>query len=417
MRIVFLNLQKDRTFIVPLMEVLTGYAKIRKRTLKERFFLDELLKENIRVGVVVSKYATSFGNRFVREFLMRKVSDYALREARLCLKWNHIPLNKVDFITSGDELDEENDIVIGPVRWGEWQACADILNAFHGRKIIDMTHIYATSSEAQSVRAAAPDAIFAQTDFRKTGISRLFNKNYAWFDGKIMIFPFAFAERFRTIKDFDERQNKAIAIGTLAGYTCGDEYTEVYGEKVKYQPSRQMMFDNREENKEYYDSYISEYFERKRLDQTRGIKPIRMIKTLANIVYFDRQTNYFKFDMVEKFNEYKMAICGEDIHGNYGVGFVEAMACGCAYIGLDYDGYKDLGLISGVHFIGYDGTIDDLADKIRYYQRPENQGELKQIAAAGQKFVQEHFNASVAGKFVIDELKAWFDMKEGMNES
>ena len=64
----------------------------------------------------------------------------------------------------------------------------------------------------------------------------------------------------------------------------------------------------------------------------------------------------------EKFNEYKMCLIGEEILGVPGIGFVEGMACGCAYFGKrGY--YEDYGMKEGVHYIAYDGSPDDLLEK------------------------------------------------------
>ena len=87
--------------------------------------------------------------------------------------------------------------------------------------------------------------------------------------------------------------------------------------------------------------------------------------------------------MVEKFNDYKMHFLGEEILGVPGIGFVEGMACGSAYIGLDSPMYRDYGLIPGIHYISYDGTKEGLRKTVEYYQRPENQEELERIAKTG----------------------------------
>lgn len=113
--------------------------------------------------------------------------------------------------------------------------------------------------------------------------------------------------------------------------------------------------------------------------------------------------------MVEKFNEYKMAICGEDIHGIYGVGFVEAMSCGCAYIGLDSAAYRDLGMGPGVHYIGYDGTLPDPIEKIAYYKTEEHAEELFEIAQAGLKFAQEVLNKESVGDRMLHEIEEWIE--------
>jgi hypothetical protein len=63
-----------------------------------------------------------------------------------------------------------------------------------------------------------------------------------------------------------------------------------------------------------------------------------------------------------------MFIVPEEISGLPGIGFVEGMKCGTAFIGKECKMYSDLGLINGINYIGYDGTIGDLINKIIYYQ-------------------------------------------------
>ena len=113
-----------------------------------------------------------------------------------------------------------------------------------------------------------------------------------------------------------------------------------------------------------------------------------------------QQKKYFSFNMVEKFNDFKMCLVGEEILGVPGIGFVEGMSCGCAYIGQKLGYYEDYGMQEGVHYIGYDGTLEDLKAKITYYQQPENQEELERIANAGYEFAQKHFR----GEYVAEQL-------------
>ena len=106
-----------------------------------------------------------------------------------------------------------------------------------------------------------------------------------------------------------------------------------------------------------------------------------------------------------------MFVVPEEANDLPGIGFVEGMACGSAYIGLDDRMYKDIGLIPGKHYITYDGTLEDLKSKIIYYQK--NNDELEAIALAGCNFVRKNFNGnSVAKKFyndlLSDELKSSF---------
>lgn len=102
-----------------------------------------------------------------------------------------------------------------------------------------------------------------------------------------------------------------------------------------------------------------------------------------------------------------MCIVGEERYGIPGIGFVEGMACGCAYIGLNNGLYDQYGLQEGVHYIGYDGTLSDLKAKIEYWQKAENQERLESIARAGREYVRFNFNKQiVATHLLADLLKA-----------
>jgi glycosyltransferase involved in cell wall biosynthesis len=115
-------------------------------------------------------------------------------------------------------------------------------------------------------------------------------------------------------------------------------------------------------------------------------------------------------DIVEAYNNYKMFIVPEEIIDMPGIGFIEGMACGCAYIGKVDPMYQGIGLIEGVHYIGYDGTLDDLIAKISYYQ--EHEEELKVIARQGYNFVSENFNGDLVAKKLIEKLFELAKFKE-----
>ena len=83
-----------------------------------------------------------------------------------------------------------------------------------------------------------------------------------------------------------------------------------------------------------------------------------------------------------------MFVSPEEDCGLPSINWIEGMACGCAYLGRP-EFYQDYPMVDGVHFIAYDGTIDGLVEKIKYYQsRPQ---ELEQIAKNGQSFVEKTF--------------------------
>ena len=97
-----------------------------------------------------------------------------------------------------------------------------------------------------------------------------------------------------------------------------------------------------------------------------------------------------------------MFVVPEEIIGLPGIGFVEGMSCGSAYIGLRDPMYQDLGLLDGIHYIGYDGTINDLISKITYYQN--NEYELEKIAYNGYLFIKDKFQKDHVAKEFFNKI-------------
>lgn len=197
--------------------------------------------------------------------------------------------------------------------------------------------------------------------------------------------------------------NKAFSVGTIT-YKYEPEFIETYGDPCD-QPIRKLVKDNQDYFAGTIDCYSQDYLED---GQSKKILPTDNLikafyKRIYNRTHTGQQKKYFSFNMVEKFNEYKMHVVGEEILGVPGIGYVEGMACGSAYIGLDSPMYRDLGLIPGVHYIAYDGTKEGLRRTVEYYQLPENQEKLERIADAGCKYVRSNFcGQKVAEKLFMD---------------
>ena len=244
--------------------------------------------------------------------------------------------------------------------------------------------------------------MFNETNLQSS--SELFRRYYDVPDIPWVAHPFVFAERFKQIKPFSERQNKAFSVGTIT-YKPHKEFIDTYGDPCD-QPVRKFVKDNPEYFKDTIDCYSEDYLEQgDRLEiKPKDLPPVKLYKKIRNRFTMGRQKKYFSFDMVEKFNDYKMHIVGEEILGVTGIGYVEGMACGSAYIGLDSPMYRDLGLSPGVHYISYDGTKEGLRETIEFWQKPENQGELEKIADAGCQFVRENFRGDKVAENLINNI-------------
>ena len=197
----------------------------------------------------------------------------------------------------------------------------------------------------------------------------------------------------------------AFATGTIT-YKLHKEFVETYGDPCD-QPTRKQIKDNPDYFKDTIFCTSSDYLEDdpgKKISKN-DLFPIKIYKKIYNRTHVGKQKKYYSFDMVQAFNSYKMCIVGEEILGIPGIGFVEGMACGCAYIGQDMPAYRDWGLIPGVHYITYDGSKEDLRRVIEYYQRDEHQAELEQIAKTGCEYVRTHFNGNAVAEKLLHDLE------------
>lgn len=220
--------------------------------------------------------------------------------------------------------------------------------------------------------------------------------------------PFSFSERFKKIKQFGDRERNCVALGSLScTHDDSPRYAAFnnYFKTIYLCPFRKTLFDEKENLANLIDVMIENPYNVKRhLPKAPHPKNNTISKTIhliSRIVSRFRSvwSNYYDLDIVRTLNQYKMFIAPEAAAGFPAALFVEGMACGCVYIGLNNILYKELGMESGVHYIGYDGTLEDLIEKVKYYNA--NQDMLEKISSKGYEFALCEFNqAAVYKKFV-----------------
>jgi hypothetical protein len=335
------------------------------------------------------------GSEVIQKVLQK---TFAPLEYRWILKKNSISRSAITRLRGPQDI-KGDDIVLS------YNICSDSMRGLSGVnafKALCMIHFGGNKNENEVIQNAGIACYYNEVNLELTSeiYRRYYNHKCPW-----ICIPFVYSERFKDIKPFSQRKNKAFSVGTIT-YKNHPEFLEVYGDPCD-QPIRKLVKDNQDYFSNTADSYSSDYLED---DDVKELKPtdniiVKVYKRVHNRFNTGRQKKYFSFNMVEKFNEYKMHIVGEEILGIPGIGYVEGMACGSAYIGLDSPMYRDLGLIPGVHYIAYDGTKEGLRSTIEYWQRPENQLELEKIAATGCKFVRENFRGEKVAHDLIESLK------------
>lgn len=386
MRIVFVNLHGNEFLLKTLNKIIFKQSV----AIKHKYLLDYLLnRDDIEVCSYINKKGFSLTYSHAESFRWLRFIEH-----HIALRCNGIDAKKIKVIKKESDI-KPDDIVILYNYYKNQLDFTKRPNAF-----IAVSLIHFGTANAQILQQLKPDAFYNEANFSHG--SKIYERFYNWFNNPFVTIPFVFADRFQKKVPFVERKNMAVSVGTV---TYMHNITEVYGDPCA-QPARKQIKDHATDLSDIIECRNSDYAENdKSKDSSHTTNPIlKICRELYNKMFTGHQSSYYSFNMVDKFNEYKMCIVGEEIMGIPGVGFVEGMACGCAYIGQTIGYYEDYGMKEGVHYIGYDGSIADLRKKIEYYQMPEHQKELEKIAQAGYEFVHSNFKGEKIAKGLIEKL-------------
>ena len=392
-RIVFVNLHGDWMLLRVAMVYIFKYSAAIKHGYLMKYLLDN--PDKFEICNYISDEGFTLYTNGPRK-LVKALGKLGRIENRITLLKNGIKPSTIKILTRPDQLRKDDIVIMYNVAGG--LSCMNGVDVF---KALSMLHFHGRKGESEAINKAGINCIFNEVNLQESSeiFRRFYDVNVPW-----IVHPFVFAERFKNTKPFKERKNKCFSTGTIT-YKTHPEFLEVYGDPCD-QPARKFVKDNPEFFKDTVDCYSSDYLED---DPGKKILPsdnavVKLYKKIYNRTHVGKQKKYFSFNMVEKFNDYKMHLLGEEILGVPGIGFVEGMACGSAYIGLDSPMYRDYGLIPGVHYIAYDGTKEGLKKTVEYWQHPENQEELEAIAKRGCDFVRENFRGEKVAEKLMSDL-------------
>lgn len=269
------------------------------------------------------------------------------------------------------------------------------LEKFPGILFIHFTHYFQKIKKVATYLQGIPHTVVVAENNLIT--NSFFRKHFPWIE-KVYHLPFTYSDRFVwDKKNFNERINKCMALGTLCPVDDPD-FFEFYGRGTTLQPMRNKLFEKQSDFSKEIDSFAKKFTDIttiKNIEKHDSLFKKILKKALPYIalekIFPVSQMAYFQFDIVRKYNEYKMFVCPEEIIGLPSVNVFEGMACKCVYIGIEDPMYTQLGMLPGIHYIGYrENDVETLLSKIRYYQTHPD--ELERIAEAGYEFVIQHFN-------------------------
>ena len=322
---------------------------------------------------------------------------------------NKISINNVGFIFRKQAL-ADKDILIS-MYYGNYtyetsniaksgKKLAEYLSDVDILKVVHMTHYaYNPSIGASNLEIFKPDLLVAENNLAAN--SDFFRKYFSYLEGNFYHLPYTPASRFVRRTPFNGRLNKMVASGSITFKMKDPEFTNFYSVD-ELQPLRRLLYENASRFPNELDSQISD-LNASRSDATQISKGSFGQRLWNRLFYKHPQIDYYKRDIVVTYNSYMMFTVPEEICNLPAIGFVEGMACGCAFFGLDDPMYRNLGLVPGVHYVAYDGSLSDLMEKVRFYQ--SNTAALEEIANSGYDFVHRHLTPQIVYKKFMDKLQ------------
>lgn len=380
-----------------LMKTMRFFLFKEKVACKYITFLEELVKDD---EIEVFNFVTNRGI-FVKPSYVHipMATAIAAMESRYIIKKNGLD-GKVKTITD-ITLIGDDDIVVGFLMG---RCGYDRIRDMKGHKYLHLNQYYCFTKEQLNEVVPYMEGFISEAN--------VFQKGNYIFTAKLpekynfVHIPFIVQERFKNKVPLKDRKAKALATGTI-GPCPNPEYSDFYHTDLIHK-MRQIIYDHRDELSAEMDVTISPYTEEKQkfYPKTSDPKLLKLLKILLNSTIYKThgQAKYFSFDIVAKYNDYQMSVVPEEICDLPGIGAFEAMACGCAMIGIEHKMYTDLGMEPDKHYIAYDGSLEDLRRKIQYYQNHFD--ELETIANNGAVFAHERFSKKRIVGDIINSLKS-----------
>ncbi|MCT7563740.1 glycosyltransferase [Aliarcobacter butzleri] len=353
--IVFYNPQVDDFLAEP-----PHFSLLKRRALKKYgYIFNGILSENKIIEIYVDFTLSAFIPEkvfsrfplFLKKLIVKRELDKWLKDNNLTnrvkinFNYNNSFENKILFAMSYKSMENYNESRI------------QIINKFK-KSIFHLSHYHiSTKTKTKNLSLLKNVYLCGDSDITSNDYFKFY---FSWYKKDFLIIPFYVQDRFICKKDFLERKDLAIATGSFHNlyeekpvYKYKD-YLDFYKQST-YHPIRKILYENKNKVNEFIDVKVSPYRE-----NSNNNFLIKLFKK-----YFVNQKKYFAFDIVELYNQYKYVVVGEENIGFPAIGAFEAMACGCILIGQK-EYYNSLGMEENIHYICYNGSLEDLVNKIEY---------------------------------------------------
>ena len=348
----------------------------RKPLVKYGYLIDEQIRRFGSVDVLVDGTISSLFPKRIFGYLPKIIRHFLLRkEIKKWVKINNF-MGKIKVHWTPETISDRRNIYLFSYKncTDHFESRRKYIEAFD-RKIINLSHFMIRVSEKSKNTQSLRNVVY--TSEADLSDEPFFVK---FFGGSNLVLTLAFcvASRFEIKKPFRSRVDRCAAAGSF--HNLENERPRSFYKDVMnffhtntYHPVRKLVYENQHLLGGYINCAIAPFRENR----------IGLLRKLDV-----RQKSYFSFNVVDFYNNNKYALVGEEIYGLPGIGFFEAMACGCTLLGHSGRFYNGLGLVSGVHYVGHDGTLDGITRAIDYLR--ENPEKAEEIAENGKEYTNTH---------------------------
>ena len=209
-----------------------------------------------------------------------------------------------------------------------------------------------------------------------------FQKTFPKYVGKVIPVPFGYQDRFVKKESFTSRKNKCIGLGSVNPLRPLEYPIENYIETANFYPD---------------EAWFHKFRRMLVKDQSRLVKHFD-----SKFPIFPKIKD-FEYDLVSKFNEYRMFVSDESIFNFPPAKYFEGPACGTALVCANMDCNKEYGFKDGVNCIMYERyDVDNFVSKIKYYQKHDD--DLERIQKSGYNHVTSNFSHKKIAKKIINDV-------------
>jgi len=388
MRIIFHNPYNKNFFWQTFFWFITR-NKMNQKTKKYLYLLEYLNKNNIKFWIYIDYNATSFP----KNYKIFKNKYFIKIELFFWLLLKNIKRSNVVVIDDVNKI-KKDDILIS-FSWENLDTDYNGLDNIIDKEFLKLFHfthyVQRTSLVAKNFFRLKWDYIIAENNLSNIDYFLKFFKQYK---KQVYQLPFQARDSFVNKVTFNNRKKIAISIGWLIDITWFEDlFDDLYNhyQERRLQPLRADILHDKKELFWIIDT------------PSVPLKRWWIMDMVKMFFWMSKISKYYNFDMCDKFNEYQMFLCCEEIWWLPGIWFVEWMASWCAYIWKDDDMYRSIWLLPWIHYIWHNWTLEDIVNKIKYYQ--SHQEELEKIAKNGENFINEHFRPDIIAEKFYNDLK------------